>query len=122
MSTQRIRSKTDEDNKQLEEPESESLSKATSLERQQFVFERELVTCRDLLELEPECKWVLLTIAVLLGGLTSLAKLKGDSIAIVQTHTNEVESTFNRLKDPLRANYYKEIKVRLVDRMATATS
>jgi len=67
------------------------------LENSRPILERELKMCQDLLQVEPNSKWAILTITLLMG------RLGGHKEAIASHLKHLVEL------DPLRANYYSDI-------------
>lgn len=81
----------------------------TDLSRHLLVLHREVEMCEELLQLEPNCKWALLTVAFLLNGIT----LHGES---VNGYAEKVGDTFSRLTslDPLRTTYYRDMQTALL--------
>lgn len=77
--------------------------------RQVSVFERELKRCRELSAIEPRCKWVLLTIAMLLAGLEA-CKPAADPFS--EVNLAEIQTIFQTLfvLDPMRKLYYVEVQ------------
>lgn len=68
------------------------------------IFTRELDECRSLDSIEPDCKWVLLTIAILLACC--------DALRNNQESNSEQAEIFDRLRsiDPMRSNYYSDMQ------------
>jgi geranylgeranyl transferase type-2 subunit alpha len=87
--------------------------------RQRAVFERELASCLELLELEPHCKWVLLTSAVLLSGVqacrTTSHTPDDEQHDEAAARITDIFVTLESL-DPLRSQYYSSIRRKLLDR------
>ena len=83
------------------------------------VFSRELDMCRELDAIEPNCKWILLTTALLIAGrqaISTAQQQQQQSIAAViggldDSVSAELASLFDRLVvlDPLRTNYYRDV-------------
>jgi len=98
-----------------EEKEEDSPKTDTDIEdrknRQIYVFTREKQVCEELIDIEPDCKWVLLTYALLLGGLE--ACLPSDERQGVVSKVTEI---FTRLctLDPMRAAYYEHVRSQLM--------
>jgi geranylgeranyl transferase type-2 subunit alpha len=90
--------------------------------RQLFVFERELSTCRELLEIEPNCKWVLLTVALLMGGVEAIKTLTGAAVdaAVRDKDIAYMQGIFEKLEvlDPMRVNYYGDIQKQVMMQIA----
>ena len=103
------------------------------------LFTRELDMCRDLDAVEPNCKWILLTTALLLAGREAISRahtaLDQQQRPQQQSHTEqrrgaarasgmeesvaaELSSLFARLVliDPLRTNYYRDVHLSLSSR------
>jgi geranylgeranyl transferase type-2 subunit alpha len=76
------------------------------------VFTRELARCRELATMEPNCKWVLLTIAMLIAGLEAC---KTDPDSSSPTNLSEIQAIFDRLfiLDPKRRNYYVDVRTHI---------
>jgi len=99
-----------------------------SLEWQAEVFERELVMCQELLEMEPDGKWVLLTTALLLVGVSKSRRAlqaKQNEDTSKQQEEDEKARTqiadiFERLLelDPMRRQYYLDTKHSMTAQMA----
>ena len=87
------------------------------------VFSRELAMCRELDAIEPNCKWILLTTALLIAGTDAINTIQqqqrdaGAQSAEAQSGeseesvTAELGSLFARLTvlDPMRTNYYRDV-------------
>jgi len=73
--------------------------------RQVEVFTRELKRCRELAAMEPKCKWVLLTLTLLIAGLEACKETEDENS---QTNLTEIQIIFESLYnlDPMRRNYY----------------
>ena len=92
------------------------------------VFSRELEMCRDLDAIEPNCKWILLTTALLLAGREAISRAQTHEherqqqrAAVEGMHESvaaELASLFDRLIlfDPLRTNYYRDVHLDLSSR------
>jgi len=77
-------------------------------EWQQETLDREIKVCRELLEIEMDCKWAKLTLARLLIAQDMLSS--GSILRSKRMHTDEVLQLFNDLIeiDPSHAEYYKD--------------
>ena len=84
-------------------------SEASRLSRYKQVLNRELKMCRELQEVEPTCKWVLLTIAVLVHALHSVGEQQE---SYEQTILQIIEKLLQL--DPMRSNYYLDVKRKLL--------
>lgn len=92
-------------------------SATQSLKRHLYVFTREYTAILDLLSIEPDCKWALLTSALLQAGIIACKQqqagesAEGDRIIVDQFTTN-IQQIFERLVqlDPMRTNYYTEVR------------
>ena len=82
------------------------------------VFSRELDMCRELDALEPNCKWVLLTTALLLAGRDAISRRRQQTEqstetvdAMAESVAADLGSLFDRLilLDPMRTNYYRDV-------------
>jgi len=73
------------------------------------VFKRELSVCEELLNVEPSCKWVLLTVALLLTALH-----QGERLAGIFSRLQEI--------DPMRVQYYVDMQNRLTQCLVTPSS
>ena len=99
------------------------------------VFSRELEMCRDLDGLEPNCKWILLTTALLVAGRHAIhrrveqrqaqheqqqhAAGVGEAGSVVEESVvAELGSLFGRLivLDPMRTSYYREVHASFISR------
>jgi geranylgeranyl transferase type-2 subunit alpha len=83
--------------------------------RQLVVYERELKTCLELLDVEPDCKWVLLTVALLLAGVDGChASQEPASRAATG---QRITSIFSKLEllDPMRKSYYVSVREKLMN-------
>lgn len=92
-------------------------SASASLARHSGVFAREHASISELLEIEPNCKWALLTSAILAAGIIACrqqqqAQAGQDESAEIQQRIDEIEQTFDRLQalDPMRTNYYRQVR------------
>ena len=104
-------------------PSLPSRSLAASLQRHSLVFTRECDDINELLSVEPNCKWALLQKAMLrAGGIackqqqlehTSPSASEVTTLTTdIHAYTREIEETFDRLQalDPMRGNYYREVR------------
>ena len=102
------------------------------------VFSRELAMCRELDGIEPNCKWVLLTTALLVAGRDAISRRQqqhsdgpqqrqrafddgspeGSASAMEESVAAELSSLFGRLilLDPLRTNYYRDVHASFTNR------
>ena len=99
------------------------------------VFSRELAMCRELDAIEPDCKWILLTTALLLAARDAISRrdeqpqqphpqhigaaavdAMGESVA------SELSSLFDRLVllDPMRTHYYRDVHASFTAAAASA--
>lgn len=94
-------------------------NEALAHESQIRVLQREIASCRELCAVESGCKWVLLTLAVLLGGLEACSEASSSSSSSKQENITEVCHIFEELRglDPLRSNYYEHLSQRLMLQM-----
>jgi len=75
-----------------------------------FVFSRELSVCRELDDLESgQCRWVLLTIVVLLSAIAQIEQNLSIEVS------DEMSQLFQRLRqlDPIRTHYYEHLQLTL---------
>ena len=100
------------------------------------LFDRELVMCRQLDDIEPNCKWILLTTALLLAGRQAINRQQTqqprDTVDVSasvmeESVVAELGSLFGRLilLDPMRTNYYRDVHASFTNRreaMHTATA
>ena len=89
------------------------------------VFSRELSMCRELDALEPNCKWTLLTMGLLVAGVEALRRREGDVGGVESMDGEVVEELrllFERLVelDPLRTAYYRDVHRSLTSSAAAA--
>jgi len=88
------------------------------------VFGRELDMCRELDAIEPNCKWILLTTALLLAGRDAISRRHteqhGEAVsgAMAESVAAELSSLCGRLEmlDPLRTNYYRDVHASFTSR------
>lgn len=88
---------------------------------QQETLDREIKVCRELLEIEMDCKWAKLMLARLLIAQDMLSS--GSILRSKRTHTDEVLQLFNDLIeiDPPRAEYYKDqFSLILLDKVSSS--
>jgi hypothetical protein len=93
-----------------------SLSHAQQTKR----LDTELTMCKQLLAISPNCKWVLLTVGVLLGAVASLKSLSSQhekhdeqqqsATATATAAAGELRAIATKLLelDPMRATYYAQ--------------
>ena len=79
------------------------------------VFARELLMCRELNEMEADCKWTLLTMALLIAGQEAVRRQQvavTDSTPYPPDVVAEVAALFTRLVhlDPMRTQYYCDVQ------------
>eukprot|EP00954_Amorphochlora_amoebiformis_P012717 995385-Amorphochlora_amoeboformis.AAC.1 len=69
------------------------------------ILQRELAMVEELIEIEPDCKWALLTVAMLIGGIKSRGKSD-------EGFQEKLKGTFEELikLDPFRQQYYLDMK------------
>lgn len=92
-------------------------SSDADLQRQSAVFSRELDSVQQLLEVEPDCKWALLTSAILSAGLAACKRALNQQQETDQTQLrNTLRDIFQRLLqlDPMRTNYYNDVRDRIM--------
>lgn len=93
------------------------------------MLQREIKVCRELAQVEPNCKWVILTLAVLLGAVEAMNDNNKDASNDVQgsdtnvndhsdstaevTEIRELFSTLRKL-DPYREQYYTDVMQQLL--------
>ena len=77
----------------------------SSREDQVAVLRRELATVEELVDIEPDCKWALLTRAILLRGL----RVRGEA---VEGYLDTIRAIFDELLDldPMRKQYYLDTR------------
>jgi geranylgeranyl transferase type-2 subunit alpha len=85
------------------------------LERHITVLRRELAVCQELLEEEPNCKYVILTTALMMHGLHACGQH-------VDNFEQEVLSMFQTLTslDTYRKQYYEDVRNRILDKVSVA--
>ncbi len=97
-----------------------------SASQQLVILQRESDSLRELAEVEPNCKWVWLTIAILMGSIEDCraAESKSQSQSTTpstdaETKTKALTDIFTRLieLDPMRCNYYASVKARLMQQI-----
>jgi len=89
---------------------------------QLHVFTREWNELQELLSIEPDCKWALLTSSILHAGIQTCQRALGhqpdeQATAEQQQTTNEEDAAvFDRLiqLDPMRTNYYKDVREKFI--------
>jgi geranylgeranyl transferase type-2 subunit alpha len=81
-------------------------------EQHASLFRGEIDMCRELLALEPRCKWALLALCLLLGALSRLPA--GESTR--EQALSEIKTTMQTLLelDPLRAGYYQDVHEKII--------
>ena len=95
----------------------------SSLSRQLCVFHRELLEVQELLTVEENCKWALLTTAILQAGI--LACVQEDATLTANATTpipsaaelsTGIRAVFDRLLhlDPMRKQYYEDVRKRFL--------
>lgn len=85
-----------------DQPSSQAVALSPSLDE---VLTREITRCRDLLEEEPQCKWAILSLAMMLATHQSESKSS-------QQSNQERAELFAQLRsiDPQRAQYYTHMQ------------
>jgi len=73
------------------------------------ILSRELKMCEQLLELEPDCKWALLTAASLMNHLRFASTTSETDAGIFKSRILHIMETLSSL-DPMRAGYYEHMR------------
>lgn len=96
---------------------------SSSLSRQLSVFHRELREVQELLTVEENCKWALLTTAILQAGILAcvqedetLAVNAASPVPSAEELTTGIRAVFDRLLhlDPMRKQYYDDVRKRFL--------
>jgi hypothetical protein len=108
-------------------PAAVTISSISSVARHLAVFTREHVSIDELLSIEPECKWALLTSAILQAGMIACMQRPSEAASTADATatdskerigdlTTAIHAIFAQLTelDPMRTNYYAEVRQRLL--------
>jgi len=111
-----IKLTAEEFEQQRESKQDQQDSQESLRARQVAVFSRELAVCEELFAIEPDCKWVLLTLALLLGGLEACEPSSPEQR---KSTLERISNIFEQLcqQDRMRKDYYAHVQQQLIHMM-----
>ncbi|KAG0010687.1 hypothetical protein BGZ80_001263, partial [Entomortierella chlamydospora] len=90
-----------------------SLTVSDSLEDRVALLEREIATVRELAELEPDCKWPIQILSMLLSELRETVSIQSTQAKLIDDECIELQEKLISI-DPLRQDRYEDRRAQLV--------